>query len=115
MTDAPELDELLPLTRTVFHLLVALADGPGHGYALAREVEELSGGRVVLGPGTLYGSLSRMQKEGLIDETENPGEEGLHAERRRYYRMTRLGAAALASESERLLRAATLAQSRLGA
>lgn len=115
MTDAPDLEDLLPLTRTVFHILVALAGGPRHGYAVAQEVEELSDGRVVLGPGTLYGSLSRMQEAGLIEETENPGEEGLHAERRRYYRMTALGSAALGSESERLLRTVNVARSRLEA
>lgn len=114
MTDRDVLERVLPLTPTVFHVLVAMADGPRHGYAIAREVDELSDGRVVLGPGTLYGSLQRMQQSGLIEETENPGEEGLHAERRRYYRVTALGRAALRSESERLLRTANLAQERLG-
>jgi DNA-binding PadR family transcriptional regulator len=108
------LEAVLPLTPTVFHILVALADGPVHGYAIAREVDDLSDGRVVMGPGTLYGSLQRMQAVGLIEETDNPGEEGLHAERRRYYRMTPLGSAALRVESERLLRAANIARERLG-
>jgi DNA-binding PadR family transcriptional regulator len=108
------LDDILPLTSTVFHVLVALAEGPRHGYAVAQEVEELSDGRIVMGPGTLYGSLSRMQGQGLIEEADNPGEDGLHAERRRYYRMTPLGSAALRSESARLLKAATVAQRRLG-
>lgn len=114
MTSKEELDRVLPLTSTVFHMLVALAEGPGHGYAVAREVEELTDGRIVMGPGTLYGSLQRMQEAGLIEETENPGEEGLHAERRRYYRMTPLGSAALRADSERLLRAAEIARARLG-
>jgi DNA-binding PadR family transcriptional regulator len=114
MTDRDPLDRLLPLTPTVFHVLVSLAGGPRHGYAIAHEVEDLSDGRLILGPGTLYGSLQRMQESGLIVETENPGEDGLHAERRRYYRMTPLGSAALAAESERLMRAARVAQERLG-
>lgn len=114
MTDSDALDRVLPLTQAVFHVLVALADGPHHGYAIAQEVDDLSDGRVVMGPGTLYGSLQRMQRAGLIEETENPGEDGLHAERRRYYHMTPLGSAALRSESERLLRAANVAQERLG-
>ena len=109
-----DLDRLLPLTPTVFHVLVTLAGGPKHGYAVAQEVEDLTGGRIVMGPGTLYGSLQRMQQAGLIEEAENPGEGGLHAERRRYYRMTATGAAALRSESERLLRAVSVAQERLG-
>ncbi len=114
MTDAIDLDEVLPLSPTAFHVLVAMANGPRHGYAIAREVEELTDGRIVMGPGTLYGTLQRMGSAGLIEEAENPGEEGLHAGRRRYYRMTHGGGAALRSESERLMRAASLAQERLG-
>ena len=114
MNDSNDLGAVLPLTPTVFHILVALAGGPGHGYAVAREVEELTDGRIVMGPGTLYGSLQRMVASGLIEEADNPGEDGLHSERRRYYRMTALGGAALRSESERLLRAAHLARERLG-
>jgi DNA-binding PadR family transcriptional regulator len=112
MADAP-LDALLPLTPTVYHILVALADGASHGYAVAREVEELTGGRIVMGPGTLYGSLKRMEESELIREVENPGEDGLHAERRRYYALTPLGRQALAEESERLLHAVRVAQARL--
>ncbi len=114
MTRDDTLEDLLPLTPAVFHVLVALADGPRHGYAIAREVDDLSDGRVVMGPGTLYGSLQRMQGAGLIEEADNPGDDGLHAERRRYYRMTPLGSAALRVESERLLRAANVARERLG-
>jgi len=114
MTYDDGLERVLPLTPTVFHVLVALAEGPHHGYAIAREVDDLTDGRIVMGPGTLYGSLQRMQEAGLIEETENPGEDGLHADRRRYYRMTLLGSAALRSESERLLRAASVARGRLG-
>ncbi|MEQ9398522.1 MAG: PadR family transcriptional regulator [Longimicrobiales bacterium] len=109
-----DLDAVLPLTPTVFHVLVALAKGPGHGYAVAQEVEDLTDGRIVMGPGTLYGSLQRMQDLGLIVETENPGDDGLHVQRRRYYRMTALGSSALRAESERLLRAVNVARARLG-
>jgi len=108
-----QLDDVLPLTNTVFHMLVALADSPRHGYAVAQDVEELSDGRMVLGPGTLYGSLVRMQEQGLIQEAKNPGDEGLHAGRRRYYRITPLGTEALRLESARLLKTATVAQRRL--
>ena len=113
MTDA-DLDGLLPLSPTVFHMLVAMASDPSHGYAIAQEVEELTSGRVVLGPGTLYGSLQRMVASGLIEETENPGEPGVHADRRRYYRTTPLGRAALRAESERLARALEAVRERLG-
>ncbi len=114
MTELPDLEGILPLTPTAFHVLVALADGPRHGYAIAGEVEDLTEGRITMGPGTLYGSLQRMHGAGLIAETENPGDEGLHAERRRYYCMTALGGAALRAESERLLRAVKIAHTRLG-
>lgn len=115
MTDDATLDNLLPLSPTTFHVLVAMAHGPRHGYAIAQDVEDLTDGRIVMGPGTLYGSLQRMVSAGLIEETDNPGEDGLHASRRRYYRMTALGSTALRAESERLLRAVNVAQERLGA
>ena len=114
VSDHQKLEKLLPLSPTAFHVLVAMANGPRHGYAIAQEVEELTGGRIVMGPGTLYGSLGRLVSAELIEEAANPGEEGLHAGRRRYYRMTPLGSAALRSESERLLRAVNVAQERLG-
>lgn len=114
MTTAFDLDSVLPLSPTAFHVLVAMAHGPKHGYAIAQEVEALTDGRIVMGPGTLYGSLQRMVAAELIEEAENPGEDGLHAGRRRYYRMTPLGSAALRAESERLLRAVNVAQERLG-
>ncbi len=114
MTQENDLDSVLPLSPVSFHVLVALAGGPRHGYGIAQEVEELSAGRIVMGPGTLYGSLQRMSGSALISETENPGEAGLHAERRRYYQITPLGSSALAAESARLLHAASVAQERLG-
>jgi DNA-binding PadR family transcriptional regulator len=114
MTGRTDLEALLPLTPTVFHVLVALADEPRHGYAIAREVEQLTDGRIGMGPGTLYGSLQRMSESGLIAEAANPGGDGLHAERRRYYRITPLGREALRAESVRLARALAVVQTRLG-
>lgn len=114
MTNEEKLEAVLPLSPTTFHVLVAMAHGPRHGYAIAQEVETLTNGRIVMGPGTLYGSLQRMVAATLIEEAENPGEDGLHAGRRRYYRITALGSAALRSEAERLLRAVHVAQERLG-
>ncbi|MBW3534015.1 MAG: PadR family transcriptional regulator [Gemmatimonadetes bacterium] len=113
--DDARLDSLLPLTPVVFHVLLALARGPAHGYAIAGEVEEVTSGRVRMGPGTLYGSLQRMRDEGLLEEAENPGEEGAHAGRRRYYALTPLGRAALRAEGERLGKAARLVAARLEA
>lgn len=106
-----------PLTPVVFHILAALADHPEgvlHGYAIARRVEDDSEGAVSMGPGTLYGSLKRMQGDGLIAEAEDPGRDGAHADRRRYYRLTPEGRAALRAEAGRLARAAALARGALG-
>jgi len=71
----------------VLHILVALADGERHGYAIMQEVAARTGGAVRLGPGTLYGSIKRMLHDGLIeelDERRDPHDD----ERRRYYRIT---------------------------
>ena len=57
-----------PLTPAMFHILLALAAGERHGYAIMREVEVLTGGAQRLGPGSLYGSIKRMLADGLIEE-----------------------------------------------
>lgn len=88
---------LLPLTPAVFHILLALAEGERHGYAVMQEVEARTGGIVRMGPGTLYGSLKRMIASGLI---QSAGDED--GERRRHYTLTKLGRAVLQAEAERL-------------
>lgn len=113
MSHDQALERILPLTSTTFHVLVSLAGGARHGYGIAQEVEELTDGTIVMGPGTLYGTLKRMLANELIAEAENPGDDGLHTERRRYYEITALGRSALSAESDRLLRAARVAQERL--
>ena len=95
-------DDLLPLPPAVFHILVALAPGPAHGYAIMKEVKERTTGQLRLGPGTLYGSIKRILEQGLIEEVRTrPGSPG-HDERRRYYRLTRLGRRVAEAESARL-------------
>lgn len=111
---APDAERLLPLTPVVFHSLLALAGGPRHGYGMAQEVESATEGRIRMGPGTLYGSLQRMRDDGLVEEASNPGEDGAHADRRRYYRLTALGRATLRAETERLAAAVRLAEARVG-
>jgi DNA-binding PadR family transcriptional regulator len=97
---APE--SFLPLRSNWFHILVSLAGGEQHGYAIMREVLERSGGRVRLWPATLYGSLKRLIESGLIAESgERPAPEFDDA-RRRYYRLTPLGERVLDLESQRL-------------
>lgn len=83
-----------PMTEAMYYILLSLLR-PGHGYGMMQRVKELSGGRLEMGPGTLYGVLSRMSREGLIVLT---GEEG----RRKNYAITRTGRDALLAEYRRL-------------
>ncbi len=94
-------DGMLPLTPAVLHILLALADGDLHGYAVAQRVASASDGQVRMGPGTLYGSIQRMTDSALVEETTGRHrQEG--AERRRYYRLTPFGRRVLERELERL-------------
>ena len=63
--------DLLPLPPAVFHILLSLAEGERHGYALKREIAARTDGRMRLGPGVLYGSIAKMQAQGLIDESDD--------------------------------------------
>lgn len=95
--------ELLPLTPAVFNILLALADGEKHGYGIMLEVEANTKGQVLMGPGTLYGSIKRMLQAGLIEESdERVDPETDDPRRRSYYRLTGLGRRALRMEAERL-------------
>jgi DNA-binding PadR family transcriptional regulator len=98
----PPADSFLPLTPAVFHILIALADGETHGYAIMLEVARRSGGSVRLGPGTLYGAIGRLLEDGLIEESEERPDPEMDDTRRRYYRLTNFGARVLAAETERL-------------
>lgn len=90
----------LRMSPTYFHLLLALSEGPKHGYAMMQEIEARTGGRVKLGPSSLYYSLGRLAEAGLIAEREGEGEGAEpHEERRRYYDLTPEGRRRLASES----------------
>jgi DNA-binding PadR family transcriptional regulator len=88
-----------PLSSIVLHILLALADGKRHGYAIAEEAAEQSEGAVRLGPATLYGTLQRLLDQGLITTAEAPT--GVD-ERRRYYRLTAAGRHALEAEINRM-------------
>jgi DNA-binding PadR family transcriptional regulator len=98
----PAIDELLPLTPTVFHILLALADQERHGYGIMQEVMAMTQNQVRMGPGTLYGSIKRMLKANLIEESDERPDPELDDERRRYYRLTDLGRRVLAAEAQRL-------------
>jgi DNA-binding PadR family transcriptional regulator len=86
-----------PLSPQVFHILLALADGPAHGYAIMQAVEQETAGTIRLGPGTLYGAIRRLRADGLIAEIDADGDAS-----RRSYRLTTDGRSALKREARRL-------------
>ncbi len=94
--------KLDPLPSAAFQILLSLADEDLHGYGIMRQVEEQSGGRVRLGPGTLYSSIQSLLEEKLIEEMDAREDAKLGSERRRYYRLTVLGRRLARCEAERL-------------
>ncbi len=94
--------ESLPLTPAAFHILLALADGEKHGYAIMREVAASTDGSIRMGPGTLYGSIKRLLATGWIEETGERPDHDLDDERRRYYRLTEPGWRVAVAEARRL-------------
>jgi DNA-binding PadR family transcriptional regulator len=100
----PQPADLLPLSPQVFHILIALAGGDQHGYAIMQDVASRSGGKLRLSPGTLYGSIKRMLEQGLVLElrdNQRPGGPDDN-ERRRYYRLTPFGRKVARAEAGRL-------------
>jgi DNA-binding PadR family transcriptional regulator len=77
-------DALIPLSPAVFHILLSLGAGERHGYALKREIAKRTNGKLKLGPGVLYGSISKMLAVGLIEESAERPDRHLDDERRRY-------------------------------
>ena len=108
------MDALLPLPLPCFHMLLALMEGERHGYALKREILRRTGGKLNLGSGALYGSISKMLDQGLIEESEERPDPHLDDERRRYYRITQLGRRAAQAEAIRLRQLVRLAEDSLG-
>lgn len=100
--DLEGIDHQLPLTPAAFHVLLALAEGDRHGYAIMQEVQETTGGRVSMGPGTLYGTIKRLLAAGLIEESRERPDPDLDDRRRRYYRLTDIGRRVAAAEATRL-------------
>jgi DNA-binding PadR family transcriptional regulator len=94
--------DFLPLTPAIHHILLALVDEERHGYGIMLEVSRLTAGTTKMGPGTLYGTLKRLLSAGLIEEAEERPDPDLDDERRRYYRITRLGARVLQAETTRV-------------
>ena len=94
-----------PLTPAVFHILLALADGPLHGYAIMQAAESTAG--VAMGPGTIYGTLERLESAGMVKEVAGSG-----SGRRRLFAIQPAGRVALREEARRLSRLVALVQAR---
>ena len=103
-----DVQALLPLPAPFFQILVALAAGDAHGYAIMQDVEERTSGKLRLSPGTLYGSIKRMLELGLIQEAQRKAGED---ERRRAYKITSLGKRAARAEAARMAETLRYAQS----
>jgi len=104
--------KLDPLPSAAFHILVVLADEDLHGYGIMRAVAAQTGGKVRLGPGTLYGSIKTLLEGRLIEELGERPDSGQGAERRRYYRLTSAGRKLVRSEAERLAAMVRLARAK---
>src|SRR5437660_6004198 len=98
----PDPASFLPLTPAIAHILLAVADEHRHGYAIMQEIERITDGAVRMGPGTLYGTIKRMLKARLIEETDERPDSQIDDERRRYYRATPLGRRVLEHETARM-------------
>jgi DNA-binding PadR family transcriptional regulator len=107
-------EDRLPLRPVVFQVLLSLADGERHGYAIVQDIAERSSARIRLEPGNLYRSLKFMLDEGLIEESDRRPIASKDDERRRYYKMTRLGRQVALAEAARLEAVAADARSCLG-
>lgn len=109
---SPNPSDMLPLPVAQLHILLALATGDKHGYAIMREVEALTEGAVTMGPGTLYGAVKKMLNAALIEESDERPDPELDDQRRRYYRLTALGGRVLDAEINRMEQLARAARSR---
>src|SRR5215475_7068659 len=108
----PPVDQFLPLSLPIFHMLLSLTEGERHGYALKRAILNRTDGKLNLGSGALYGSINKMLEEGLIVESEERPDPHLDDERRRYYRITTLGRRVAQAEAVRLRDLVRLAETR---
>jgi DNA-binding PadR family transcriptional regulator len=94
MSEEYRVEKYLPLSESTYYIMLMLAD-PRHGYAVMQEVEAMTGGVVVIGPGTLYGAFSALEKEDLIEMVRKEA-------RRKFYGLTEKGKAVLRRQIERL-------------
>ncbi len=109
-TQTADPESFLPLPPAAFHILMVLAKGENHGYAIMRSIDEDTNGSFRIGPGTLYGTIKRMLKAGWIEEVEPPAGVEEEDERRRYYKLTGLGKRITEAEAQRLTQVVLLAR-----
>lgn len=95
-------DSSAPLQPAAFHILLSLAEGPRHGYAIMKDVSSSTAGQVKLNPGTLYTTIKRLLEDHLIEESDPPRGVPSTDERRRYYAITRAGMQVARAELARL-------------
>jgi len=103
-------EAFLPLTPALFHVLIALASGEKHGYAILKEIARRTDEEVHLSAGTLYGIIKRLLQDGLIEESGERPDIHLDDERRKYYRLTKLGHQVAAAEAVRLEKVVAMAR-----
>ncbi|MGI6211138.1 MAG: PadR family transcriptional regulator [Anaerovoracaceae bacterium] len=84
----------VPMTETAFYILLSLQE-ERHGYGISQRIQEVTDGHVSIGPGTMYGTLSKMERDGLITKTRTEN-------KRKYYRITETGEEVLRTEKERI-------------
>ena len=101
----------LPLTPAVFHVLLALAGGDKHGYAIMKDVAQRTEGNVRLSAGTLYGIINRLLGDGMIVETRDRPSPALDDQRRRYYRLTAFGREVAIADADRMEKVIAMARS----
>ena len=94
--------DLLPLSESVFQIMLSLVDRDRHGYGIIKEVEGRTDGRISLAPGTLYGAIKRLRHQRLIAEVEEKADAEPGDERRRYYTLTGLGQRVVRAEAARI-------------
>ena len=112
MASQTEIPSELPLTETTFYLLLSMEAQPRHGYAMLKDVQTLSAGRIVLSTGTLYGAIKRLVEQGWIERFENP-EEVENGRPRKEYQLTQLGRRIFNAELARLRALVSAAHSRI--
>ena len=103
MSSSPDPSAFLPLKADDFDILLSLADGDRHGYAMLKEIEAAPGGRARIAPSPFYRRIRRLLERSLVTEADERPAPELDDERRRYFRLTPLGRAVLSAEAARLV------------